>query len=87
MGLLNRVVPADRLVEECWSMAETIASNAPLSVAATKRIIRLLTSSAELRPDAQAEIDDIQRAVWNSNDAKEGSLAYRERRAPRYTAS
>jgi crotonobetainyl-CoA hydratase len=83
-GLLNKVVPADRLVEECWSLAEVIAANAPLSVTGTKRIIRLLTTSADIPADAQAEIDDIQRAVWTSQDAQEGSRAYMERRAPRY---
>lgn len=86
-GLLNSVVPADRLVEECWSLAEVIAANAPLSVTGTKRIIRLLTTSVEIPADAQAEIDDIQRAVWTSQDAQEGSRAYMERRPPRYSGA
>lgn len=87
MGLLNRVVPADRLVEECWALAEVIAANAPLSVAGTKRIIRLLTSAGGVPTATQAEIDSIQQLVWTSQDAKEGSLAYRERRPPRYTGA
>jgi len=86
-GLLNSVVPADRLVEECWSLAEVIAANAPLSVTGTKRIIRLLTTSVEISASAQAEIDDIQRTVWTSQDAQEGSRAYLERRAPRYSGA
>jgi crotonobetainyl-CoA hydratase len=87
MGLLNRVVTAENLVEECWTVAGIIAANAPLSVRGTKRIIRLLTTPGELSVEAQAEIDEIQRTVWTSGDAQEGSSAYRERRAPRYTGT
>ena len=41
LGLVNRVVPHDDLMEEVRAVAARIASNAPYSVQATKRMMRL----------------------------------------------
>ena len=82
VGLVNEVVPADELVDATQRLAERIASNAPLSVRAAKRTVRLV---AEL-PLAEAydEAERIWEPVYLSRDAQEGPAAFRDKRAPRW---
>jgi enoyl-CoA hydratase/carnithine racemase len=75
IGLVNRVVPVSALDADVRRLAEVVATNAPLSVAASKRIVD------GAPPDAVAE---LQRTVWMSDDAREGPQAFRERRTPRF---
>ncbi|PQM46122.1 Carnitinyl-CoA dehydratase [Mycobacterium talmoniae] len=67
------------------ALAEKITANGPLAVAATKRII---TESRGWSPDTMfAEQMKIALPVFGSNDAKEGAVAFAEKRAPRWTGS
>jgi enoyl-CoA hydratase len=75
MGLVNRVVTADRVLPEAVELAERIAANGPLGVAITKKLMR------ERRwGDA-----DETAAVFRSADAMEGARAFAERRTPVWT--
>ena len=85
IGLVNRVYPGERLGEETQRFAETVAANAPLSVAASKLIVNLLAEGAPLTEEAAAAIEEASLRVWASEDAVEGPRAFRERRAPRFT--
>lgn len=85
VGLVNRVVPAADLVEVTQSLAEGIAANAPLSVLACKATVRL--SAEHGMTDAYAEADRIWEPVYLSNDAQEGPAAFRDKRAPVWTAT
>jgi enoyl-CoA hydratase len=80
LGLVNRITEPGGALEAALELAETIASNGPLALAATKRI---LTESADW-PDA--EFFDRQEAiaapVRDSQDAREGATAFAEKRAP-----
>jgi enoyl-CoA hydratase/carnithine racemase len=76
IGLVNRVVPADELHEEVQALAERIAANAPLSVAAAKRMVY------QSAPDPWAQAEEAWAPVYRSADAQEGPRAFRERRAP-----
>jgi enoyl-CoA hydratase len=49
LGLINRVVPADKLMESALALAGVIAENAPLAVRASKRVMK---KAGEL-PDAE----------------------------------
>jgi enoyl-CoA hydratase/carnithine racemase len=82
VGLVNEVVPAGELVDATQRLAERIAANAPLSVRAAKRTVRLV---AEL-PLAEAydEAERIWEPVYLSRDAQEGPAAFRDKRAPRW---
>ncbi|GAA0936986.1 enoyl-CoA hydratase-related protein [Actinocorallia libanotica] len=75
MGLVNRVVPADRVLAEAVGLAERIAENGPLGVAMTKKLMR------ERRWCTPAEVDE----VFRSADAAEGARAFAERRPPVWT--
>ena len=81
-GLVNRVVPLAELVTATQALAETIAANAPLSVAAAKAMVTAAAQRAqqELLDDA----DRIWEPVYRSEDAQEGPRAFRERRPPRW---
>ncbi|HEY2317885.1 MAG TPA: crotonase/enoyl-CoA hydratase family protein [Solirubrobacteraceae bacterium] len=80
LGLVNRITEPGGALEAALELAETIASNGPLALAATKRI---LIESADWR---DAEFFDRQEAiaapVRDSQDAREGATAFAEKRAP-----
>ena len=80
LGLVNRLTEPGGAVSAAQQLAETIAANGPLALAATKRI---MVEAADW-PDAefferQREISD---PVFASEDAREGATAFAERRDP-----
>jgi enoyl-CoA hydratase/carnithine racemase len=83
MGLVNRVVPADRLAAETMRLAQSIAQNAPLTVAACKAAIRQ-TARAPGQP-ATARVEAMIEACFQSADYREGQRAFAEKRAPAFT--
>lgn len=80
VGLVNEVVPAAELTEATQLLAERIAANAPLSVLAAKKTVRL-TAEHPLWA-AYAEAERIWEPVYLSEDAQEGPAAFRDKRAP-----
>jgi len=78
VGLVNRVVPMAALRDSVQALGETIAANAPLSVAAAKRTVYLAMAAPYEAADALWE------PVYVSEDAQEGPRAFAERRAPRW---
>jgi enoyl-CoA hydratase len=87
LGLVHRVVPPERLDEETDRILETIAANAPLSVAASKLALNAIAGSATPSGPALDALEDARRQVWASEDAKEGPRAFQERRRPRFQGS
>lgn len=82
LGLVNRVVPSDRLMDEALALAERIAANAPVAVRCSKQV---LLRAGQL-PDEQAwPVNDTAAGqVFASADAMEGSTAFAEKRPPRW---
>jgi enoyl-CoA hydratase/carnithine racemase len=83
MGLVNRVVPAGSLREAVLSLADSIAGNAPLTVAAAKAAIREMG-----RPDGRRDLAGVQamvEACFRSADYLEGQRAFAEKRPPIFT--
>ena len=79
-GLVNRLVPAGTALAEARVLAAQLAANAPLSLAATKRII---VESADWPGDeAFARQQEIIDPVFGSDDAKEGAAAFAAKRPP-----
>ena len=83
VGLVNEVVQGEELRERVQVLARRIADNAPLSVRAAKRTVRLV---AELSlSDAYAEAERIWEPVYMSEDAQEGPAAFRDKRRPNWS--
>jgi len=82
MGLVNRVVPADRVVDEAFALAARVADNGPLAVAVVKQLVR---RGAAEGGDAAWPDGELLHRVFGSEDAREGALAFVEKRAPRFT--
>lgn len=83
LGLVNRVVPGDQVVEAALALAERIAQNAPLAVRASKRVMR---EAAELSEEQAWPVNDAAfGAIARSADAIEGAVAFAEKRAPNWS--
>ncbi|MEU6742659.1 crotonase/enoyl-CoA hydratase family protein [Streptosporangium sandarakinum] len=81
-GLVNHVTPAGEALARAVELARRIAANAPLALAATKRVIvESADWSAEEMFERQQEIIN---PVFGSKDAMEGAAAFAEKRAPRW---
>jgi enoyl-CoA hydratase len=80
LGLVNRLAEPGGTVEVALELAQVIAANAPLALAASKRILQEQWdwSSAEMW-EAQSAISD---PVFTSEDAREGATAFAEKRPP-----
>lgn len=82
IGLVSDVWPAAELTNRAQALAHSIAENAPLSVAATKRLAR----DTEVLP--RAALFDMTEMVFgmlkDTEDRAEGRRAFGEKRAPRF---
>lgn len=82
VGLVSRLAEPGGAVDAALALATAVAANGPLALAASKRILVEAPSwPAGEAWERQAEISDPVRA---SADAREGSLAFAEKRAPRW---
>ncbi len=85
VGLVNRVLPADQVHAEATRLAESICANAPLAVRASKSIIYRSLDAPLTEQLGAWDINDLERRpVGESEDAREGALAFVERRAPQW---
>jgi len=80
LGLVNRVTEPGQALQAAVELADTIAANGPLALAATKRV---MAESVDW-PDSEffARQRDIIDPVFDSDDAREGATAFAERRDP-----
>jgi enoyl-CoA hydratase/carnithine racemase len=80
VGLVNQVVPLAELRAAAQALAERIAGNAPLSVRAAKKTVRLVAELPLGTAFDQAE--ELWAPVYRSADAQEGPAAFRDKRTP-----
>jgi methylmalonyl-CoA decarboxylase len=85
VGILNHVVPFEGLEGFTRTMAERIASLAPLSVSVVKEQIRLISNARPMSPETFERIQGLRRKVYDSADYREGIAAFREKRRPRWS--
>ena len=83
LGLINRVVPAQRVDDEALGLARIVAANAPQAVRESLKIARIAgeRAEAELRRLSDAALAEIKA----SQDIREGAQAFMEKRAPRWS--
>lgn len=79
-GLINRLAPAGEALTAARELADQISKNAPLALAATKRV--MVESQDWPASEAFARQGLIAGPVFGSADAMEGALAFGEKRPP-----
>ena len=84
-GLVARLTDPGSALQEALSLAERIARNAPLAVAASKQLIRATQGSTE--EELWALQRPLQERVFASDDAKEGPLAFAEKRPAKWSGA
>jgi enoyl-CoA hydratase/carnithine racemase len=85
MGLVNRVVPAAELEAYVKTYAQTIADNAPLTIATTK-----FTIGEVVKEESKRNLEKCAAMVkqcFDSNDYTEGRRAFMEKRKPVFTGT
>jgi enoyl-CoA hydratase len=84
IGLVNRVVPADELVEAALDVASLIAANSPLGVRLTKEVVQANVDASSMDEAVQLE-NRGQVLTSRTEDMAEALRAFREKRPPVYT--
>lgn len=81
---MNEIVERDQLMPRAMEWAARICANAPLAVQATKEsVIRGLAGTLD---DAYGIEAELSTKIFATEDAKEGPLAFKEKRPPNWTA-
>lgn len=82
IGFVNHVVPAEQVMPKAMEIATTIAENAPLTVAAAKEMVYMVTDMGrQAGLEAARHLFDH---VYRSEDAQEGPRAFAEKRKPQW---
>ncbi len=82
LGLVNRVVPGDRVLDEALALAERIAKNAPLAVRTSKDVMK---RARELSEEESWTLNtEAFGMIGRSADALEGAIAFAEKREPQW---
>jgi len=84
-GLVNRVAADEALETLALELASELAGNAPLSQTGNKRVIAaLLDGRGRLDAEIEAELIELRRASFASQDMREGMRAFAEKRPARW---
>ena len=83
--LVTRIAERGQAVNVAMELAERIARNAPLAVAASKQLLR------DMQGRTEEEFWELQKPltakVFSSNDAKEGPAAFAQKRPPAWSGN
>jgi methylglutaconyl-CoA hydratase len=80
MGLINEVVPPEKLINRARELAASLMENSPASLRATKKLLNDLA-----RPELDAQIEAAVRenaAIRTTADFREGISSFLEKRKP-----
>jgi len=84
VGLINEIVPADKLMARANGLAGQIMENSPTSLRATKRLLSEY-ARAELDQQIKAAVRE-NATIRTTDDFREGIAAFLEKRRPRWFA-
>jgi enoyl-CoA hydratase/carnithine racemase len=82
LGLVNRVVPGDQVLDAALALAERVAKNAPLAVRTSKEVMRRSLDLTEA--ESWESSDEAFAMIGRSADAMEGAVAFAEKREPNW---
>jgi crotonobetainyl-CoA hydratase len=83
-GLINAVLPAERLLPEAWRIARELAAGPPLVLAAIKEVVRAAEAEsfqAMMNRITRRQLPAVDR-LYASEDQQEGARAFAEKRDP-----
>ena len=80
LGIANKVVPDDEVLTTCVEWGKTLSERAPLSIAATKKVMRFAIDGSW--SDSYNLEAELQEKLKNTGDADEGVAAFLAKRAP-----
>ena len=86
IGLIGHVVPDGQALAKAREIAERIAANGPLAVRAVLRSMRETAGMTEADGLAR-ELEIGSPIIFETNDAKEGPRAFKEKRQPNFTGT
>jgi enoyl-CoA hydratase/carnithine racemase len=78
-GIVNKVVPREKLMEEAEKLAAMVCAGSPLAVQAAVRLYRL---TASFPAPTVALARDLDQQVAETDDGAEGAAAFRDKRKP-----
>lgn len=87
IGLLNYAVTRDELEERTYSLAETMAKNAPNSLKYMKEIVHTLEEKQAMTDAERKWVQRIRDESFKSEDHKEGVAAFNEGRDPDFSGT
>jgi len=82
LGIVNRVVPADKLAEETYALARRIADGPQIPIRMIKRLVY-----QSMRLDLRTHLDLVSShmaVVRDTEDHREGVQAFKDKRAPKF---
>jgi methylglutaconyl-CoA hydratase len=83
VGLVQRVVPASRLLDEAYNLAQSVAAGGPETIRQTKA---LLNAANQMAGDASSPSSiEAHLAARNSDEGREGLAAFAEKRSPNWS--
>nr|MDO8135935.1 methylmalonyl-CoA decarboxylase [Candidatus Njordarchaeum guaymaensis] len=85
IGILNHLVPSERLMDFTLELAKRIASHSSLAISVIKEQFRILSGAYPIPPETFERIQGLRRRVYDSHDYEEGIRAFLEKRAPNFT--
>jgi enoyl-CoA hydratase/carnithine racemase len=82
IGFIQRLVPAATLESLTYDYLRTVVANAPLSVRGSKQAVQCYR--AGFTDERRRQLRDLSREAFESEDYKEGTRAFLEKRPPRF---
>ena len=86
LGLIGHVVPDGQAMAKARELADMIAENGPLAVKAVLQSMRE-TADLPIEDALKRELEIGEPIIFNTNDAKEGPRAFKEKRKPNFTGT
>jgi enoyl-CoA hydratase len=84
LGLVNKVVPAASVMDEALALADRITINAPVAVRRSKQV---MYDAAQVSEEEGWKVsEEASRVVFSAPDAREGPIAFAEKRPPNWQA-
>jgi enoyl-CoA hydratase len=82
LGMINRLVPVEEVIPAALELAHKIVASAPLAVWASRRVV--LAAAYESDDNLIAMTNDEFGKILQSEDTKEGLMAFIEKRPPQW---